>query len=100
MGDAWRREQAEQERRREAAERERKKRREEQDRRDTASGNMSVAQALEILGIRSGAPEQDIRAAYNRLMKRVHPDLGGSAYFARQLNTARDVLLRHPRLSA
>jgi hypothetical protein len=32
-------------------------------------------------------------AAHNRLMKRVHPDAGGSNFFAKQLNAARDVLL-------
>ncbi len=62
-------------------------------RRDVASGNMSAAQALEILGINAGANEQDIRAAYNHLMKRVHPDVGGSEFFSKQLNAARDVLL-------
>ncbi|HEV2042294.1 MAG TPA: TraG/TraD family protein, partial [Casimicrobiaceae bacterium] len=80
---------------REAAERERQRRQEEQDRwRDVASGNMSAAQALEILGINAGATGQEIRAACNRLMKRVHQDVGGSAYFSKQLNAARDVLLR------
>jgi len=58
---------------------------------------MSVAQAREILGVDAGAPEQEIRAAYNRLMKRVHPDVGGSEYFSKQLNAARDVLLRQLR---
>jgi DnaJ-class molecular chaperone len=58
---------------------------------------MSAAQALEIFGIKAGATEQDIRAAYNHLMKRVHPDVGGSAYFSKQLNAARDILLRHMR---
>jgi hypothetical protein len=86
--------QEEQERQREAVERERQRWQEEQDRRrDVASGNMSAAQALEILGIKAGATEQDIRAAYNRLMKRVHPDVGGSEFFSKQLNAARDVLL-------
>jgi hypothetical protein len=28
------------------------------------------------------------------LMQRVHPDVGGSNFFAKQLNAARDVLLR------
>jgi curved DNA-binding protein CbpA len=55
---------------------------------------MSVAQALEILGIRAGASEHDIHVAYNRLMKRVHPDLGGSAYFSKELNAAREALLK------
>ena len=65
-----------------------------------ASGDMSVAQALEILGINAAATEQDIRAAYNRLMKRVHPDVGGSAYFSKQVNAARDALLKRPRACA
>jgi hypothetical protein len=60
---------------------------------EVADGKMSVAQAIEILGIRSGASEKEIQAAYSRLMKRVHPDAGGSDYFAKQLNAARDVLL-------
>ena len=57
---------------------------------------MSAAQALEILGLKAWATDQEIRAAYKSLMKRVHPDIpdmGGSNYFAKQLNEARDVLL-------
>lgn len=60
--------------------------------RGATSSDMSVAQAREILGIHSGATKQDISAAYSRLMKRIHPDVGGSAYFAQQVNAARDVL--------
>jgi curved DNA-binding protein CbpA len=58
---------------------------------------MSAAQALEILELKAGAAEKEIHASYTRLMKRVHPDLGGSNFFAKQLNAARDVLLRHLR---
>jgi type IV secretion system protein VirD4 len=58
---------------------------------------MSASQALEILGLSAGTTEQDVRAAYNRLMKRVHPDVGGSTYFSKQLNAARDVLLMQVR---
>jgi curved DNA-binding protein CbpA len=54
---------------------------------------MTAAQALEILGLKAGATEQEVRAAYSRLMKCVHPDVGGSDFFAKQLNYARDVLL-------
>jgi curved DNA-binding protein CbpA len=61
---------------------------------------MSDAQALEILGISVGASEHDIHAAYNRLMKRVHPDVGGSAYFSKELNAARDALLKQLRAEA
>jgi curved DNA-binding protein CbpA len=59
-----------------------------------ASDEMSIAHALEILGINAGATEQEICAPYNHLMKRVHPDVGGSAYFSKELNAARDVLLK------
>jgi len=63
---------------------------------DGATGKMRVAQALDILGLAEGASEKEIRAAYTRLMKRVHPDVGGSNVFAEQLNAARDVLLGQP----
>ena len=43
------------------------------------SDTMSDAQALEILGLEAGPTENEIRAAYNRLMQKVHPD-GGFTY--------------------
>jgi hypothetical protein len=74
--------------------RERRRHDEQQQRRnDAAAGKMTEAQALEILELKAGATEKDIRTAYNRLMLRVHPDMGGTNFFARQLNAARDVLL-------
>ena len=90
-----RRWQEERDREREADERERQRRRHEDDRqRDAAFGNISAAQALEILGLAEGANAEQVQAAYQRLMKRVHPDVGGSNYFAKQLNAARDALLK------
>lgn len=65
--------------------------------RGDASGDINIAQALEILGLSAGANEQEVRLAYSRLMKRFHPDAGGSAYFSKQLNAARDVLLHRKR---
>lgn len=64
-------------------------------RNDAPSAKMTEAQALEILELKPGASEQKIRAAYNRLMQKVHPDVGGSNFFAKQLNEARDALLKH-----
>ncbi len=83
-----------------AAEEQRRRRKEEQDRRrnaNGASGGMNIDLALKILELEAMATEQDIRAAHRRLIKRVHPDTGGSAYFTQQLNAARDVALAHVR---
>ena len=54
--------------------------------------SMSVARALEVLGLKAGATEQEIRAAYINLIKRVHADRGGSDYLTKQVNAARDAL--------
>ena len=60
-----------------AQKRQRKQERRRQERRRNSSpAKLSAAQALEILGLNAGATEQEIRAAYTRLMKRVHPDFG------------------------
>ncbi|MGD1016728.1 MAG: DnaJ domain-containing protein [Roseiarcus sp.] len=53
---------------------------------------MRAAQAFEILGLRAGASQEQIEAAYRRLIKRMHPDVGGSSLLAKQLNVARDAL--------
>ena len=54
---------------------------------------MTRKKALDILGLAEGADEKAIRAAFKRLMGRVHPDTGGTNYFAQQLNEARDYLV-------
>jgi curved DNA-binding protein CbpA len=55
---------------------------------------MSAAEARRILGVGEGATPQEIQAAYSRLMRAVHPDKGGTAGLAAQLNAARDRLLK------
>jgi DnaJ domain len=52
-------------------------------------GAMSEADAYNVLGLEPGAGPEEIRAAHRRLMKRVHPDLGGSPALAAMLNTAK-----------
>jgi hypothetical protein len=55
---------------------------------------MSTADARSILGVEPQATTAEIKAAYTRLMQRAHPDKGGSAGLAAQLNAARDRLLK------
>jgi len=57
------------------------------------SGALNEAQALEILGLNTGASRDDILSAHRRLMQKVHPDRGGSNYLAAKINQAKDLLL-------
>lgn len=59
-----------------------------------ADGNMSLVEARATLGVAPDAKPDDIRAAYARLIRIAHPDRGGTAGLAAQLNAARDRLLR------
>lgn len=56
-------------------------------------GAMREEEAREILGVSQTASRNDILEAHRRLMKQMHPDHGGSHYFAARINQARDVLL-------
>lgn len=59
-------------------------------------GAMTQEEAHQILGLQGGASPGEIRTAHRTLMKRAHPDQGGSAERAARVNAARDRLLsRH-----
>jgi hypothetical protein len=60
----------------------------------TGNSPMSAAQARSILGVGPTANRAEIELAYRRLIRRVHPDVGGAAGLAAHLNAARDRLLK------
>jgi hypothetical protein len=57
-------------------------------------GEMSEQEAYETLGLRPGAPADEIVRAHRRLMKERHPDHGGTTDDAARINQAKDRLLR------
>ena len=62
--------------------------------RGKAGGAMSRKEALQVLGLAEGASAADIIRAHRTLMKKFHPDHGGSTALAARVNQAKDVLMQ------
>ena len=55
--------------------------------------NMTKKEALEILGLNENASKEEIIQSHQKLIKKNHPDVGGSDWVTKKLNKARDILL-------
>lgn len=58
-----------------------------------AAKPMTEADALEALGLAGKPEEEEIKKAHRSLMKKFHPDQGGSEIIAAKINMAKDTLL-------
>lgn len=58
---------------------------------------MTEDEAYEVLGLPKDAPPEEISRAHRSLMKKLHPDQGGTTSLAARVNEAKDILMRRHR---
>ena len=61
--------------------------------RNNPSKSLKKEDAYEILGLKQNASKNEILKRYQELIKKNHPDKGGSTYLATKINEAKDYLL-------
>ena len=56
---------------------------------------MNPKEALAVLGLAENPSKQQVIDAHKRLIQKLHPDKGGTAHLASQLNEAKTILLKN-----
>ena len=54
---------------------------------------MSLRESYELLGVDENAPLEVIIKSHKELIRKLHPDKGGSSYLSAKVNEARDIIL-------
>ena len=57
---------------------------------------ITTAKAMTLLGVKTGATQRQVRKAWRRLARRIHPDQGGTDALFRQGRAAYDLLITGP----
>ncbi|MAV99216.1 MAG: hypothetical protein CML81_05375 [Rhodobiaceae bacterium] len=58
----------------------------------------NLDEAYEILGINKSASLEEIETAYKDLIRKNHPDNGGTEYLAKKINLAREYIIKEKNL--
>ncbi len=58
------------------------------------NSEMSFNEAKEVLNVKDNANKEEIIQAYYSMMKKNHPDHGGSEYMAKKINCAKNILMK------
>ena len=61
---------------------------------DQAPGRMSPSEAADVLGLKEGSGEREVKASARRLLGLVHPDAEGSRRLEQLVTQARELMLR------
>lgn len=61
----------------------------------TQRSSMTKEEALQVLGLSPDASNDEIVIAHRKLIAKLHPDKGGSAYLAAQINLAKKILMEN-----
>ncbi|MFN7039466.1 MAG: J domain-containing protein [Alphaproteobacteria bacterium] len=59
------------------------------------NSSMTIKEAEEILEVSKDASRDEIKQSYYKLMHKIHPDTGGTKYFANKLTEAYKMLINN-----